>query len=306
MTDIKSIWSSLKKSPNFWIVFWIILVTLIWSISWWLITRFGGFCEEQAGSFGDSFGAVNALFTGLAFAVLIYTIYQQQRQFSLERFETNFFQLLEDHNKSRDSLEYYPPDSNKRKGSRVFQDFEDTRQYGIFEHQESRNEIQIFVEKRSYCGNLYVYFRTLESLIKYIDKSSIGDKEFKDFYIRIIYSQRLVREQTTLLLYGLTTYGKEMKKLINDYYFLRDYPRNFPVPLWIEKEYLNGFKNPPFIAREYFNETLFYAKLKQKQEMLDSLSKACELDNEFRQKAKTTKTFSKYWDDADFKKIVGE
>jgi len=37
------------------------------------------------GTFGDQFGAVNALFSGLAFAGLIYTIILQRRDLKLQR-----------------------------------------------------------------------------------------------------------------------------------------------------------------------------------------------------------------------------
>ncbi|MCG7949111.1 MAG: hypothetical protein N0C84_22500 [Candidatus Thiodiazotropha taylori] len=39
------------------------------------------------GTFGDMFGAVNTLFSGLAFAGLIYAIYLQSRELSLQRVE---------------------------------------------------------------------------------------------------------------------------------------------------------------------------------------------------------------------------
>ena len=39
------------------------------------------------GSFGDSFGAINSLFSGLAFAGIIYTILLQRKELSLQRKE---------------------------------------------------------------------------------------------------------------------------------------------------------------------------------------------------------------------------
>ena len=41
--------------------------------------------ENTRGTFGDQFGAVNALFSGLAFAGLIYTIVLQRRDLELQR-----------------------------------------------------------------------------------------------------------------------------------------------------------------------------------------------------------------------------
>lgn len=54
---------------------------------------------EQRGAFGDSFGAVNALFTGLAFAGLLFTIFLQQREIKLQR--EDFFEQLEEMKLSR-------------------------------------------------------------------------------------------------------------------------------------------------------------------------------------------------------------
>lgn len=58
---------------------------------WLVILLFGGnFCimftglsDAERGTFGDQFGAVNALFSGLAFAGLIYTIILQRKDLKL-------------------------------------------------------------------------------------------------------------------------------------------------------------------------------------------------------------------------------
>jgi hypothetical protein len=42
---------------------------------------------ESRGQIGDLFGGVNALFTGLAFAVLIYTIVLQRKELDVQREE---------------------------------------------------------------------------------------------------------------------------------------------------------------------------------------------------------------------------
>ena len=56
------------------------------------------------GQFGDQFGAINALFSGFAFAGIIFTIFLQRRDLretreamSQERFDNTFFQLLQVH-----------------------------------------------------------------------------------------------------------------------------------------------------------------------------------------------------------------
>jgi len=56
-------------------------------ISVWLLSGFFLHEDAQRGTFGDMFGAVNALFTGLAFATLIYTAWMQREELGLQREE---------------------------------------------------------------------------------------------------------------------------------------------------------------------------------------------------------------------------
>lgn len=57
--------------------FVVVLVTL-WALSALAVLWFGDIAK--AGSFGDSFGAINALFSGIALALAIYSMILQQRQ----------------------------------------------------------------------------------------------------------------------------------------------------------------------------------------------------------------------------------
>lgn len=59
-------------------------------------------CGEQSGQMGDTFGAVNALFSGLSVLTVSYTLYlqwkaqtRQEREFDEQRFEGTFFKLVE-------------------------------------------------------------------------------------------------------------------------------------------------------------------------------------------------------------------
>lgn len=64
----------------------IILVLVVWIVSAMLIIwQIDNWSDR--GTFGDLFGAVNALFSGLAFAGLIYTIVLQKRELALQRSE---------------------------------------------------------------------------------------------------------------------------------------------------------------------------------------------------------------------------
>ena len=69
-----------------WIVVAIIGVLAAWGLSWWLIHK-NIDCSTERGTFGDMFGAVNALFSGLAFAGLIATLLYQKEELKLQREE---------------------------------------------------------------------------------------------------------------------------------------------------------------------------------------------------------------------------
>ena len=61
-------------------------VFTIWLLSWGLIDLCISECDDR-GTFGDKFGAVNALFSGLAFAGLIVTLLYQKEELKLQREE---------------------------------------------------------------------------------------------------------------------------------------------------------------------------------------------------------------------------
>ena len=94
------------------------LVCAVWGGGWYLTNEFvrpqGGASETLAqlrGLFGDQFGAINALFSGLAFAGIIFSIVLQNRELSQtksslleqtkatnrQRFDSTFFKLLQLH-----------------------------------------------------------------------------------------------------------------------------------------------------------------------------------------------------------------
>ena len=67
------------------VVFFVVVVLLYFG-SWYYIDNLYNSPERQ-GQFGDKFGAVNALFSGLAFAGLIFTIILQKKELALQREE---------------------------------------------------------------------------------------------------------------------------------------------------------------------------------------------------------------------------
>ncbi len=74
-----------KKTNRNWM--WFVGATTLWLGSYFVIRFIFKLENGNAGTFGDQFGAINALFTGLSFAGIIITLRQQQEELSAQRRE---------------------------------------------------------------------------------------------------------------------------------------------------------------------------------------------------------------------------
>lgn len=79
---------SKESKDNLWgiLLFAGLAVFAVWLFSWIFIDLCISECNDR-GTFGDKFGAVNALFSGLAFAGLIVTLLYQKEELKLQRDE---------------------------------------------------------------------------------------------------------------------------------------------------------------------------------------------------------------------------
>lgn len=73
-------------------------VVLVWAVLGQLPVTVAGI--DSAGAFGDQFGAVNALFSGLALAGLLWTIWQQRKEIWLT--QRQLILLKDDQEKARE------------------------------------------------------------------------------------------------------------------------------------------------------------------------------------------------------------
>src|SRR5687768_4410692 len=67
------------------LVILLIIVFGVWMLSYVLI--YISIEQKNQGTFGDTFGAINSLFSGLAIAGIIYTILMQRKELRLQRKE---------------------------------------------------------------------------------------------------------------------------------------------------------------------------------------------------------------------------
>lgn len=79
---------------NWWVFLVFAVVCALWGAAWFLITHFvpsnASAPYSDRGQFGDMFGAVNALFAGLAFAGVICALVLQQRESKSQHEESEF------------------------------------------------------------------------------------------------------------------------------------------------------------------------------------------------------------------------
>lgn len=61
------------------------LISAIWIISAWVL-----YDDPNRGTFGDMFGAINSLFSGLALTALVFAGIQQRKEIELQRYEIGF------------------------------------------------------------------------------------------------------------------------------------------------------------------------------------------------------------------------
>ena len=231
------------------------IVAGFWAISGWFL-----YPDKERGTFGDMFGAVNALFSGLAFASLVYTIFLQKRELELQRqelaltraelegqklqlsaqnevlrlqnFENTFFQLLKLLNDIINSIDLGKSNGNVIRGRDCFNSF-----YGAFTHtylhikryKEFHDELlnirqsyaQFYETNQTELGH---YFRTLYNIIKFVRNSDIPNKTF---YTNLVRAQLSSQELLLLFYNALSDLGSEkFKPLIEEFALLKTVPRN--------------------------------------------------------------------------------
>lgn len=215
---------------------------------------------SDRGSFGDMFGAVGALFSGLAFVGLIVTIYVQLEQLDLhsdqlreareelkrqkeelaaqhetlrkQRFEDTFFQLLRLHSDIVNTMDIDIRQGGTRRGrdcfvvmyNELYREFSQANPPG--EAGDGLGAInQIFQEfYHKHQADLGHYFTNLSSIVKFVNSNEIPDK---NFYVNLLASELSSHELLLLFYYGLSDSGSQsFKPLIEQYDMLQNIPKN--------------------------------------------------------------------------------
>ena len=189
----------------------IALFTSLGVISIWALTfvLYSFFCSmEERGQFGDMFGAVNALFSGLAFAGLIITLILQKRELTFQR----------------DDLKQTRKEFFEVKGSDVFiklymeqNNFNDNRGLKGFLSVHGIDELL------SYPGIsvLNHYFNFFDGILRYVDTSDLLEDGERYQYI-VMLRNMLSDNERNLLFYYYASCGGWHKDIAEQYALFYD------------------------------------------------------------------------------------
>lgn len=226
-------------TKDFWIylVVFIIIIVIICLFPF-LFTRSGWLDFSNTGEIGDTIGGIMGPFVAIAAALLTFLAFwvqfkaneQQRKDIALERFESNFFELLHFHQEITNGLLLKYDKSLKtceEKGRDVFQllyenIFIEGKYVGIKEI--IKNNINNWNDKylNGLIGFLDHYFRLLYRILKYIDDSYKKIPEMtlsKRYEYTSIVRATLSQYELILLFYNcLSSNGREkFKPLIERY-----------------------------------------------------------------------------------------
>ncbi|CAA9202114.1 putative phage abortive infection protein [Flavobacterium collinsii] len=249
-----------------------LLIIGLWTLSYYTLKDLS---DVKRGTFGDMFGGVNALFSGLALAGIILTILLQRKELRfqreelretrkefeiqnetlrLQRFENTFFQLLNTHSSivnSMDLRKYNEKTSVISEGRDCFQIFYTrlehyikTKDKDLYINPVTTNlkgtleSYDIFFEKNQ--NNLGHYFRNLYHIIKFVDNSEIHDKQV---YINFVRAQLSSHELSLIFFNCLAPYGvQKFKPLIEKYSLLK----NMNKGLIFNQEHLKEYNDSAY------------------------------------------------------------
>ncbi|MEZ9741556.1 putative phage abortive infection protein [Vibrio splendidus] len=214
------------------------LIILTWPISEISINK--------SGVFGDSFGALTSIFSGLAFAGVVWTIVSQREELKVTRdelknqgFENAFFQMLKLHNQIINEIDLV----NTRKQEGVVRtagrDCFVTFVKRFYEYYNVLNEKNYTLKSEtdrlydSYSSfwddnghELAHYFRFLYNIFKFIDESNIENKKF---YSRLVRAQ--LSDQELILIYynSFGPYGKKFQHYIETFQLMDNLQKSYVI-----------------------------------------------------------------------------
>jgi hypothetical protein len=235
------------------IVLFVAVVSIWWGMGWWASI------QPDPGRYGDMFGSVNALFSGLAFAGLIYALLLQRLELRLQRqelaatraelkgqreqmeaqnrtlrkqnFEGTFFQLLQLHNDIVNAIDLVRPEDGRiTKGRDCFKVFFERLQNVFVARAEERSSdpppkmllISYMTFYHEHEAELGHYFRSLYNIVKFIANSDVDNKRL---YTNLVRAQLSSYELLLIFYNCLSPLGRDkLKPLTVEFNLLKHLP----------------------------------------------------------------------------------
>jgi hypothetical protein len=238
---------------------------------------------SHSGEFGDMFGGVNALFSGLAFVGVIYAILLQRRELQYQReeleqtrreikgqreqleaqnrtfrqqtFDNAFFHLLELHHQIVSGMDLGESGADAEAattGRDCFVRFYDDLRERLASDERFRASGATRENVRTAYAELYEeiqseighYFRNLYNIVKFVDRSEVEDKQS---YSNLVRAQ-LSSHELLMLFYNCSTHlGEEkFKPLLERYALLK----NMPVAALFDPAHVRWYAPSAFRAGE--------------------------------------------------------
>lgn len=210
---------------------WVIgIILLFWLCTFGLYV--GDLCNSGSSRFGEMFGALNTLFSGLAFAFVIIALLQQQKQFEKQQeqsdqqaFEATFFKLLEIFRSNLHSLQASSGKDKIIHGKLVMGSLKAWLEQnlnhitpesdGKFPDAFVREVTEDFYKKHEH--KLGDYFRILFHLLQHIRDAKCLTKSKKQHFANLVRAV-LDKNETFLLVFnGISDSGKGSQRLISEF-----------------------------------------------------------------------------------------
>lgn len=261
-----------------WSFFFLLLVavTVVTAVYGRIIyNNFSGF--QEAGPFGDSFGALTSLFTALAFAGLIFTLFVQKNELSLQRaefenlvneqknsnlilqnqsesiyqqnFENTFFNLIGEFRSTRDGIVYKPFQGTEFKGQLAIEKMADAAFTKIARVDCDSIDNEYLTFYKDYENDLGPYFRLLFHIFNFIDASRVIEKKF---YTNILRAQLSSKEAQLLMINSASSLGKnKFLPLVKKYDLLKHLTLGPQMASDAGRHYAEIYKGSSFLDGVY-------------------------------------------------------
>lgn len=242
-------------------------VTALYLVYWWFVDWLNPPADaDGAGTFGDKFGGLNALFSAFALAGILYTVLLQRHEIERQRrqmleadrdrereaFEQRFFRLVDLYIEIVGSMRApsvmragreVPPVEGREVLDRFSGDL--VRDIGSYpaghcaalSDEELRERFHDDLRLNAFLANPYAgpYTTHMLFLLSYVSRAPAATREF---YMNLLYAQLSSDELLWLFCYSLSPDGAEMKRLVEQLAVLKDWPWRIPLLIELARRFM--------------------------------------------------------------------